>query len=459
MAATPLLERADKLNEEGQYDEALEIYDQLLTQNPDHPMLLATVATVLMRNPKTLGQAIALFHRSLDKAKGKMPTEVLSNLGLTYKHSGQPQKAMEWMKKAVDLDPTAGTLCNYGCLFVETDKAAEGAKFLERAIRMEPSLALAHWNLSLLLLQNAHQSGEWGRAWDEYEYGQHEGGMRVVKKHVPLKEWDGTPGQKVLIYGEQGIGDEIMFASMLPEVLKTNEVILDAHPRLTTIFEKNFGVKCYGTRKEAGFQFLDEEKPDAMIAIGSLGKFYRRTRESFPGTPYLKAEPLPRVQKFRVGISWTGGRLLNRVARRTVPLNWWRSILDIPGVEFVSLQYTEGSKDEIESVNRLGYQITEPPEAKSEDYYETARLVASCDLVITVCTSVVHLAGALGVPTWVMVPKHPAWRYQSSGRMPWYQSVRLYRQPEAEDGAWIPVVQRVGLDLDELMHGAQRKVA
>jgi hypothetical protein len=116
--------------------------------------------------------------------------------------------------------------------------------------------------------------------------------MRVVKKHVALPEWDGTPGKKVLIYGEQGIGDEIMFASMLPDAMRDcREVILDCHPRLVSLFEKNFGVKCYGTRKEPGAEWLAAEKPDAMIAIGSLGKFYRRTRASFPGTSYLKAEP------------------------------------------------------------------------------------------------------------------------------------------------------------------------
>ncbi len=86
-------------------------------------------------------------------------------------------------------------------------------------------------------------------------------------------------------------------------------------------------------------------------------------------------------------------------------------------------------------------------------------MVKSCDLIITVCTSLVHLAGALGVPTWVMVPKHPAWRYQNSGPMPFYRSVRLYRQPAAEDGAWLPVVQTIGLDLSDLLAAKKVKVA
>ena len=461
-AAVPLFEQANQLNEAGKYAEAQELYDRLLTQNHDNPGLLATLATVLLRDHKTLGLAITLFHYGIEKSK-KVPTEVYSNLGLAYKYSGQPEKALFYMKKAAEVEPTAGTLTNYGSLYVETDNPQEGKKILERAIKIDPAMPLAHWNLSLCLLGSAHADDGWGRAWDEYEYGQAEGGMRVVKRLTNLPAWDGSPGKKVLVFGEQGIGDEIMFSSMVHEVMRTNEVILDCHPRLTTLMEKAFGVKCYGTRKNPEIDWLDAENPDAIIAIGSLGKFYRRTKDKFTGEPYLKAEALPRDaesrKKLRVGISWTGGRIANRVARRTVPLNWWRSILDTPGCEFVSLQYTSGAAEEIATVEKLGYTIHQPPEAQAQDYYETARLVKSCDLVITVCTSVVHLAGALGVPCWVMVPKHPAWRYQSSGPMPWYRSVRLYRQPESEDGAWLPVVRRVGLDLSDLLAARSQKAA
>ena len=108
----------------------------------------------------------------------------------------------------------------------------------------------------------------------------------------------------------------------------------------------------------------------------------------------------------------------------------------------------------------LGYPITTMDEyVKAEDYNETARLVASCDLVISVCTSVIHLAGALGVPCWVMTPKNPAWRYQNQGKMPWYRSVRLYRQPETKQDSWVPVIQQIGADLDEMANAKQRQAA
>jgi hypothetical protein len=164
--------------------------------------------------------------------------------------------------------------------------------------------------------------------------------------------------------------------------------------------------------------------------------------------PYLKAEAAPKGEKFRVGISWTGGQKAGRVQTRSVPLPWWPSILNNQ-CEFVSLQYTDCDA-ELEVMAKQGYDIKTFPEVKAEDYYETAKLVMSCDLIITVCTSVVHLAGALGVPCWVMVPSRPAWRYGVSGPMPWYRSVRLYRQRDS----WMPVVERVGFDLSELLNGA-----
>jgi len=118
-----------------------------------------------------------------------------------------------------------------------------------------------------------------------------------------------------------------MFASMLPDVLKTNDVILDCHSRLQTLFETSFGIRCYGTREQQEVPWTVNHKIDASASIGSLGKFYRRSKEAFPGTPYLVAPAAEKGNKFRVGISWTGGMKAGRVVKRTVPLSWWKTIL------------------------------------------------------------------------------------------------------------------------------------
>ena len=454
-------EQANQLNEQGHYKEALALYDQVLTQNHYNPHLLAAMGTILAREQETMGLAITLLHLAIDKMpkKDKVPQEYYANLALAYRQSGQQDKSIENLERALKIEKTAGTLTNYGNAFIEVGNPHKAIDALTEAITLDPSIDLTHYNLGLALLE----TGQWDRAWDEYEHGEVPGGMRMERTYGNVPKWKGPieePGKKVCIYGEQGIGDEIMFASVLPDVLKTNEVIFDCHPRLIKLFEKSFPtVKCYPTRKEAELFWPDADPLECRFAIGSLGKFYRRSRAAFPGTPYLKADPLlPKGRKLRVGISWTGGRSTQRISRRTVPLSWWPSILS-NDCEFVSLQYTD-CEEEIKVVEqKQGFTIHQYPEAKDLDYYKTAQLVASCDLVISVCTSIIHLAGALGVPCWVMVPKKAAWRYQASGPMPWYRSVRLYRQPEHGESAWIDVVNKVGYDLSEYVQSQEQKAA
>lgn len=448
-----LWDEATKLHTQRKFDEAEVIYDRLLTQNPMNQGLMATLGTLYLQTHR-LGLAICLLENSLKY--GKRQSDILSNLGLAYRNSGQHDKALKFFEESIKDHPTGETLANYSALFIESGRDDKVKEICKKAIDLSPDHPIAHWNMALALLAE----GKWERAWDEHEWGLVNNHIRIDRKLGDVPVWDGSPGKRVAVYGEQGIGDEIMFASMLPDMLKTNEVVFECHKRLKTLFEKSFhGITCYGTREEECPTWVEHEKFDARIAIGSLGKFYRRTAESFPGTRYLNAEPLQKNGKFRVGISWSGGGAKQgRVQKRSVPLPWWKSILNVSNVEFVSLQYTN-CKEELDVMDELGYKITRMDEyVKADDYYETARLVQSCDLIISVCTSVIHLAGALGVPCWVMTPKHPAWRYQNSGKMPWYRSVRLYRQPEPKQDAWIPVVQRVGLDLDDLVT-AQRKAA
>jgi len=438
-----IFDQATELHKAKKLDEAEKLYDQLLTQNHNNVGLLATVGTLYLQQGK-IGLAITLLEMSLKYGKDR-PSDVLSNLGLAYRNSGQHDKCLEYLEESVHKHPSAQCLANYGGMFIESEEMHKCIDNSVKAIEIEPDLAIAHWNLGLCQLSE----GKWDTAWDEYEWGLK--CMRVDRKIGDAPYWDGTHGKTIAVYGEQGLGDEIMFASMLPDLMKTNTVILECHKRLKTLFEKSFpGVPCYGERESENPTWPEHEPFDYRISIGSLGKFYRRSRASFPGSPYLKADPLPSGEKFRVGISWTGGQKLGRVQKRSVPLSWWETILNVPSVEFVSLQYTD-SDEELDLMDTLGYSIKRPPEAKAEDYYETAMLVQSCDLVISICTSVVHLAGALGVPCWVMTPEYPAWRYQNEGGMPWYRSVRLYRSPDTKKDAWIPVIQRIGFDLDELL--------
>jgi len=459
-----LWDKATELHRRGKYAEAEPLYDQLLTQNHANPGLLATLGTMYLQMNK-LGLAIALLEASL-KYGGPRQDDILSNLGVAYRNAGLPDRARECLEESVKGNPSPPALANFAGMHIEASDQSRALAACEKAIEIDPSLPIAHWNLALILLSQ----GQWERGWKEHEWGlktQKQFSMRVDRQIGGLPVWKGPleePGKKVAIYGEQGLGDEIMFASMLPDVLKTNpEIIIESHERLTTLFKKSFpGIAVYGTREQIEPAWPANETADCRISIGSLGQFYRNSRDDFPGTPYLKADALPkRSDKLRVGISWTGGGAkAGRVIKRSIPLSWWKSILNTTGVEFVSLQYTD-CEEELELLSTLGYDIKVMDEyVKAHDYYETAKLVKSCDLVISVATSVYHLAGALGVPAWVMVPRNAPWREQREGGIPWYRSVRAYRQPQEGDrDAWIPVIQRVGLDLEGFIDMRRKEMA
>ncbi len=437
--------KATALHLENKFEEAEKIYTMLLEQNPLNTDLMATLGSLYVQTERP-GLAIHFLESTIDK--GFKQPDIYTNLGLAYKMTGQQQKAKDKFEVSITINPTPEALTNYSACYVEAGEDEKCIDLCERAIKMRNDLPVAHWNMSIALLAN----GKWERGWDSYDWGIKWPGLREDRKLVDLPWWDGTPGKTVLVYGEQGIGDEIMFASMLPDIMKTHDVVFECFSRLETLFRNSFpSIPIHGTRTVPTDQ-VDWHKDmqfDYRMCLGSLGRFYRRSIESFPGIPYLKAEPLPKTDKLRVGISWTGGKKQGRVVKRAVPLPWWKSILNVPNVEFVSLQYTD-AEAEIQCMEGLGYEIRQMDEhIKALDFNETAKVVASCDLVISCCTSVIHLAGALGVPCWCMTPRWPAWRYQNSGKMPWYRSVRLYRCSETGQDAWLPVIARVGADLDD----------
>lgn len=446
-----LLKRAHELHLADKFEEAEKIYVQLLEQNHANPGLMATLGSLYVQMMK-FGLGIHFIEAAVEK--GLDQPDAYTNLALAYQRAGQYEKARGYYDRSIQGNATPEALTNYSGMFVESGDPEKCIALCEKAIEKNPNIPVAHWNLAIALLGE----GQWARAWDEHEYGFKAKGMREERAVLDVPWWDGTKGKTVLVYGEQGLGDEIMFASMLPDLLKTNKVVLECHKRLETLFKKSFpGVSVHGTREETQVDWAYDEPIDYRIAIGSLGKFFRRSREAFPGTPYLKADALQKGEKFRVGISWKGGGAkMGRVQKRSIPLTWWKPILDTPNVEFVSLQYGLGKDEDLDVLDALGYDIKRCAEVDAQDYSETAKLVASCDLVISICTSVVHLAGALGVPCWVMTPKFPAWRYQNKGPMPWYRSVRLYRSPDTDQLAWHAVIGRVVDDLQDKVSGKQR---
>jgi hypothetical protein len=253
--------------------------------------------------------------------------------------------------------------------------------------------------------------------------------------------------RRLLIVAEQGVGDVIMLASILPDVRAiAADVVLACEPRLHRLFETSF----------AGLRLTDLHTAcdlaggfDAVVGLGSLPFVFRQDADAFPGRPYLSASPAaleraaerlgPKRAKLRVGLSWRGGSQRTRRDSRSIALKDLKPITSRADLDLVSLQYGDVAA-EIDAANRtLPRSILAPGPAAMEDFDDLAGLIAQMDIVVSVQTSVVHLCGAVGAPCTVLVPYVAEWRYGMSGEtMPWYASVRLARQ--TAPGAWGPSI-------------------
>jgi hypothetical protein len=220
------------------------------------------------------------------------------------------------------------------------------------------------------------------------------------------------------------------------------------------LFARSFPqARFYVMRKRIEEMWLrDGLRPAAKTWMGSLPGRFRRSMADFPERDlYLRPDPL-KLARWRhalgelgpgpkVGISWRGGGWSTRRSLRSIALDAWLPLLRLPTFHFISLQYGDCSGD-IARVNASGSVAIRHWEHAVRDLDETAALISALDLVISVQTTVVHLAGALGTPSWILVPSVAEWRYGECGdSMPWYSTARLFRQQRSGD--WSGVLDAV----------------
>lgn len=354
--------------------------------------------------------------------------------------------------------PARQLLLNYGSALQNCGRFDEAQRLFQRVLAEHPKDHASRWYLCQLDLALCN----WRRGWPNYP--SRFGSGATLYRPMPFAPWDGRPvlDSTVLILADEGLGDEIMYASCIADAAANcRHLIVECETRLEPIFRRSFPqVHVVGTRRENDATWLAGlPKPDWQMPSGDLPGVYRLDDEDFPAHDgYLRADPI-RVQAWKdrlaslgpglkIGLSWRGGTSKTRSKTRTLSAEHWGPILGVPGATFVNLQYGkyQGELAELRSLH--GIEIHDFPEAIS-DYEETAALVCALDLVITVCTAIVHLAGSMGRPVWVLTPLSPGWRYTAKrDRMPWYPSSRLFRQKEWGD--WTPVCQEVSFRLTEL---------
>jgi tetratricopeptide (TPR) repeat protein len=401
-------------------------------------------------------EAERLYHRALALNPGA--AAVWSNLGLCLREAGRFDAAQTALQRSLELAPNfAEALLNLATVAVDQGRPQQALEMLHRVLALEPDLAEAHTALAHLLLQN----GEFAAGWHEYEWR-----FKCLdakrQPQYPFPRWDGTPikDRVLLVRAEQGLGDQIMFASCLPDAIeRVGECLVECEPRLAGLFTRSFPqARVYPYRAKIGPQWAQcGFAPDYQIHLGSLPGLFRRDAADFPQRgAYLHADPV-RTEQWReqlarlgpgrkIGISWRGGAPRTRRTLRTAALAELAPLWAQKDTVFVSLQYGDCDNELSEFVTQTGNAVTHWQQAL-DDYDETAALVSALDLVISVQTAVVHLAGALAKPVWVLVPVVPEWRYMAHGaRMPWYPTVNLVRQTVRGD--WASVCHDVGKDLD-----------
>lgn len=462
--------------DEGRLDDAADMAESVLREEPRNPVALSILAQCHVKAGRD-HVAFNLYLRALEEFE-KVPNVSKTALSILWNNIGHclagnhatTDEAEQWFQKCLTdgEGDMVGPMSNLALVYCRRADHERAVAFSRDALKLNPDDRPAKMNASLSLLALK----EWRDGWDWYDAVLGDPNIRRVPEYVDRsKTWDGNGGT-VCIYGEQGLGDQIMFASMVPDAVeRADRVVLDVDPRLCGLFQRSFPrTLVTSSRQTKGVLPLPEAVEfDAYHAVGSLGRLFRNEASDFKGDAFLTPDPL-RVRgvkamldatsrRMKVGIMWQGGIKSTREQMRSMRLEQWKDLLSLD-CEWFSLNHRGGASTECNRFEAAtGIPVHHWPWiVRSADYDDTAALVASLDLVITAQTSVAHLAGALGKECWVLVPNPAEWRYGTEGEtMPWYSSVKLFRQ--AVKGDWSGPLKAVRDELAKRDIGQRKPTA
>lgn len=425
-----------------------------LLRHPDDPNLLYVSGNCSLAQGHEAA-ALEAYRRSVAIAPAFVAA--LANLGFLLRTGQRIDEARDVLRHAVALEPdNAIAWMNLVSCYVNEGEAAAGEAVAREAVRRHPRNAVIRWNLALLLLEQ----GKWREGWREFRHRfetpivtrpQWAMGLRRLEDPAQLGR-----GETVICHGEQGLGDEILFAGLLAEFVadagrRGAEVLLAPNPRLASVFARSFAVRQQDPATPGGVV-----APDWCVPLGDLPGFYRRDDADFPRRGgFLSVDPAavarlraalagPAAGRPLVGIAWRGGSAYTHAVHRTIPLSDWMPLLSQPAC-FVSLAYHDAAA-EIAAVRAdHGVDLLDMPEVTlARDYELTCELVAALDLVVAVPTSVHHAAGAVGTACWLVMDERAAWRECSrTESLPWYPTThRRFVRPRTEE-SWRPTLARV----------------
>ena len=485
------------LQDLGRSDEAIEAYRTAITLQPDDASINVNFGAALL-DRRAWDDAVVVTRRAI----ALQPENAMAhaNLGTALMNLGRHEEALGSCRLAMGLELQGVAIhASLGGAMLELGALPEAVDLCRRAIALNPTLATAHFNLShalkamncleeakvaayqaialcpeaaefhfhlahILLLQGDLPSG-----WTEYDWRWELPDFAWISAlhgqfSQPLWTGEAIADQTILIYAEQGLGDTIMFARYLPLVVhRARRVIVAVSPRLHRLLRSIEGVEVVSIRDVPLPHF------DVHCPLLSLPRVFATTLDNIPSPErYLRADVATqekwanRIRRnrpdnctLRVGIVWAGNPATKRDYFRSPGLSSVATLFSVPGVDFVVLQLGEGRQDLDVTPLPPGV-IDLGPEIA--DLADTAAVISGLDLMISSCTAPLHLAGALGVPTWAMIPFAPYFPWLlARADTPWYQSVRLYRQ-DKPGRDWSGVVDRIAEDLGLLVREALGRI-
>ena len=383
-----------------------------------------------------------------------------NNLGNVVRSFNRFDEAVDCYRRAVELDPTfADAHSNLGNGWKDLGMFQEAVAAYGRALELSPDADGYRWNRALAALS----AGDLEHGWVDYESG-FGCKQRAPERIFPQPRWVGESltGRTILTWGEQGVGDEIMFANAIPDLAaRADSCVVECDPRLVPLFARSFPdceilPRSTPPQPRTAWPDIDCQSP-----MGSLPRWLRPSVASFPhDRGYLKADP-DRVAYWRerladlgpamkVGISWRSRVMTANRIKLCVPLDQWAPILQTPGVQFINLQYCNWEDDVAEAEKRLGVRVHHFQNLDLKDALDdVAALVAALDLTITISNICMTIGGGLNVPTWVFgLRDHMDWLTLGVESAPWFPSVRLFYRTWRE--SWEPVVRGMAEELKGL---------
>ena len=435
------------LRDTGRADDAMSLFRRAVQINGGYLEALVNLGNVL-RDKQEFDCAIDCYEKVLSQKANHVGA--LSHLAATLGRVGQTKDAREKFEQALKEAPNnADLITSIGALLHGEGRISEALEYYNRALIYAPSHRRAEYSKGLALLA----AGQYREGWKLHEIGLGQAELRGPNRFAPLKPWDGrlSPDKHLLIWAEQGLGDSLQFIRYA-EFCKQrfSKVSVLCPMPLLRLFKALPFVDDAFTAPSTGSHF------DEHVPMMSLPHVFETVLETVPDTvPYLQVDPNTQmkwrtrfagVAGLKVGLVWAGNARMGLSyadKRRSIGLERMKPLLNLQDARFYSLQ--KGQSNEQVAALGVADQVTDFM-GEVEDFADTAAIIQNLDLVITVDTSVAHLAGGLGKPVWILSRYDACWRWlQNRATSPWYPTARIFGQPAMGD--WDSVIAAVEREL------------